>query len=163
MWAVLLYVGVFFLAWLSDRMQYPDNHKTTASGIKSDADDYREPPYYPRKELKRPLPYDPEAERLKRLMISLYQPKEDFIIYLDRKRHPETRMGIYSPFYRKITIYCCYNENLEVCIHEYAHHIVDTEIRTNSTMRNHGKEFKQTLQMLGKRYKELYGRTLNLK
>lgn len=87
-----------------------------------------------------------QAERLKQLLLKIYRCKEDFeLLVIDKK--PKTKMGVYIIDKRRIRIYskwviCCPLE--EIAIHEYAHHIHETEKRKSQDRRHervHGQEF----------------------
>ena len=87
-----------------------------------------------------------QAERLKVFLLKIYQCKKDFeLLVIDKK--PKTRMGVYIVEKRRIRIYSkwsCASPLEEIAIHEYAHHIHETEKRINQNRRQeriHGSEF----------------------
>lgn len=89
---------------------------------------------------------DVQARRLKAFLLKIYHSKEDFeLLVIDKK--PKTRMGVYIVDKRKIRIYSkwiCASPLEEIAIHEYAHHIHETEKRKTSNRRlerAHGPEF----------------------
>ena len=87
-----------------------------------------------------------KAVELKALLLKIYQCKEDFeLLVIDKK--PKTRMGVYIVGENRIRIYSkwiCDTPLEEIAIHEYAHHIHETEKRKNENRRkerSHGPEF----------------------
>jgi hypothetical protein len=87
-----------------------------------------------------------QAERLKNFLLKIYHCKKDFeLLVIDKK--PKTRMGCYVVNTRRIRIYSkwiCATPLEEIAIHEYAHHIHETEKRKNPNRRkerSHGPEF----------------------
>ena len=87
-----------------------------------------------------------QAERLKAFLLKIYHCKKDFeLLVIDKK--PKTRMGVYIVDKQRIRIYSkwsCASPLEEISIHEYAHHIHETEKRTNQNRRQeraHGPEF----------------------
>jgi len=87
-----------------------------------------------------------QAERLKAFLLKIYHCKKDFeLLVIDKK--PKTRMGVYIVDKQRIRIYSkwsCASPLEEISIHEYAHHIHETEKRTNQNRRKeraHGPEF----------------------
>ncbi len=87
-----------------------------------------------------------QAERLKQFLLKIYPCKKDFeLLVIDKK--PKTRMGVYIVDKQRIRIYSkwiCATPLEEIAIHEYAHHIHETEKRTNHNRRKeraHGPEF----------------------
>ena len=87
-----------------------------------------------------------KAESLKQFLLKIYRCKEDFeLLVIDKK--PRTRMGVYIVDKRRIRIYSkwiCATPLEEIAIHEYAHHIHETEKRKTSNRRMeriHGPKF----------------------
>ena len=86
------------------------------------------------------------AEDFKRMLLQIYPCKVPFELLLIDKR-PKTRMGVYIIKKKRIRIYTRYKNVCpleEIAIHEYAHHIHETEKRKNSNRRQeraHGPEF----------------------
>lgn len=109
---------------------------------------------YPYRPLKRKLKYDPQAEHIRQSLKNLYPPKEDFTLEINRKRQPKTKMGHYEYGPRHIVIYAQWGHIISTAIHEYAHHIFETERRTDTKQRPHGPGFKATLRMLEELYKQ---------
>lgn len=101
---------------------------------------------------------DPRAPRLKAMLLTLYEPKYDFLLGVTDLR-PSTRMGFYNtyPYYR-ITIHSGWHNNTEVAIHEFAHHLVCTEVprEGGKKMRSHGREFKTVYSLLIDAYNRKY-------
>ena len=87
-----------------------------------------------------------KAEYLKQFLLKIYHCKKDFeLLVIDKK--PKTRMGVYIVDKRRIRIYSkwiCATSLEEIAIHEYAHHIHETEKRRSTNRRLervHGPEF----------------------
>lgn len=87
-----------------------------------------------------------QAERLKAFLLKIYHCKKDFeLLVIDKK--PKTRMGVYIVDKQRIRIYSkwsCASPLEDIAIHEYAHHIHETEKRKNQNRRKeraHGQEF----------------------
>lgn len=87
-----------------------------------------------------------KAVELKALLLKIYRCRNDFeLLVIDKK--PKTRMGVYIVDKKRIRIYSkwIYATPLEkIAIHEYAHHIHETEKRENPNRRqerSHGSEF----------------------
>ena len=87
-----------------------------------------------------------QAERLKTLLLKNYQCKKGFeLLVIDKK--PKTRAGVYIVDKQRIRVYSkwrCSMSLEEIAIHEYAHHIHETEKRINPNRREervHGPEF----------------------
>ena len=87
-----------------------------------------------------------QAERLKQFLLKIYRCKKDFeLLVIDKK--PKTRMGVYIVNKKRIRIYSkwiCEAPLEEIVIHEYAHHIHETEKRKSTDWRVervHGPEF----------------------
>lgn len=86
------------------------------------------------------------AEDFKRMLLQIYPCKVPFELLLINKR-PKTIMGVYRIKTKRIRIYTPYKNICpleEIAIHEYAHHIHETEKRKNSNRRQervHGPEF----------------------
>ena len=89
-----------------------------------------------------------EAKHLKRMLLRIYQCKEDFELHVIDKR-PKTVAGCYIVGKKKIRVYAGGRNRTEleiIAIHEYAHHIHVTEMRMNPDRwqeRCHGPEFKR--------------------
>lgn len=81
-----------------------------------------------------------KAEYLKQFLLKIYHCKKDFeLLVIDKK--PKTRSGVYIVDKQRIRIYSkwiCDIPLEEIAIHEYAHHIHETEKRKNENRR---KEF----------------------
>ncbi len=77
---------------------------------------------------------------------SIYQCKEPFELLVINKK-PKTRMGVYIVNNKRIRIYSKWESYCtleEIAIHEYAHHIHETEKRRSKDRRKervHGPEF----------------------
>lgn len=87
-----------------------------------------------------------QAEHLKQFLLKIYYCKKDFeLLVIDKM--PKTRMGVYIVEKKRIRIYSqwiCATPLEEIAIHEYAHHIHETEKRRTSNRRverAHGPEF----------------------
>ena len=87
-----------------------------------------------------------KAVELKALLLKIYRSKNDFeLLVIDKM--PKTRMGVYIVNKKRIRIYSkwiCATPLEEIAIHEYAHHIHETEKRKNPNRRqerSHGPEF----------------------
>lgn len=86
------------------------------------------------------------ADGLKRMLWQIYKCKYPFELLLVDKR-PKTRMGVYIVRKRRIRVYSKYADVCpleEIAIHEYAHHIHETEKRKSENRRReraHGPEF----------------------
>ena len=87
-----------------------------------------------------------KAVELKALLLKIYRCTKDFeLLVIDKK--PKTRMGVYIVDKKRIRIYSkwiCVTPLAEIAIHEYAHHIHETEKRENPNRRQervHGPEF----------------------
>lgn len=81
-----------------------------------------------------------------KLLLSIYLPQKPFeLLLIDKK--PKTRMGCYVINKQRIRIYTKYQPICpleEIAIHEFAHHIHETEKRKNNNRRRermHGPEF----------------------
>lgn len=88
----------------------------------------------------------PSAEYLKSYLLKIYKCKVPFeLLVIDKK--PKTRMGVYIPKYYRIRVYSkwiCATPLEEIAIHEYAHHIHQTEkggIFGRRKERSHGEYF----------------------
>ena len=87
-----------------------------------------------------------QAERLKQFLLKIYRCKKDFELLVIEKK-PKTRMGCYIVDKQRIRIYSkwiCAAPLEKIAIHEYAHHIHETEKRKTSNRRVeriHGSEF----------------------
>ncbi len=74
------------------------------------------------------------AIELTKLLRSIYNCKYPFTLLTIDKR-PKTRMGVYIVDSKRIRIYTKYRDVCpleEIAIHEYAHHIHETELRQSS-------------------------------
>ena len=86
------------------------------------------------------------ADGLKRMLWQIYKCKYPFELLLVDKK-PKTRMGVYIVRKRRIRVYSKYANVCpleEIAIHEYAHHIHETEKRKSKDRRReraHGPEF----------------------
>ena len=87
-----------------------------------------------------------KAESLKQFLLKIYHCKKDFeLLVIDKK--PKTRMGVYIIDKQRIRVYSkwiCATSLEEIAIHEYAHHIHETEKRRSTNRRlerAHGPEF----------------------
>ena len=87
-----------------------------------------------------------KAVELKALLLKIYHCKKDFeLLVIDKK--PKTRMGVYIVDKKRIRIYSkwgCDTPLEGIAMHEYAHHIHETEKRENPNRRQervHGPEF----------------------
>lgn len=93
--------------------------------------------------------WHPKAAGLKAILLSLYEPKYDFIVGIS-DISPSTRLGFYSTHpYCRITIHEGWRKNSvihEVAIHEYAHHVAMTEF--DHRFKPHGREFKTIYSIL---------------
>lgn len=83
---------------------------------------------------------------LKSLLLDIYQCEKPFeLLLIDRK--PRTKMGVYIVEKQRIRVYAGWGNTCpleEIAIHEYAHHIHETEKRKNENRRKervHGPEF----------------------
>ena len=85
-----------------------------------------------------------QAARLKNFLLQIYHSKKNFELLVINKR-PKTRMGVYIVPKRRILIYYRWAPFPleEIAIHEYAHHIHETEIRRSCRERAHGSEFQR--------------------
>lgn len=101
---------------------------------------------------------DPRASQLKAMLLTLCEPKYDFLLGVTNLR-PSTRMGFYTtrPYYR-ITVHGGWGDETETSIHEYAHHLVRTELRCDgkNKIRSHGREFKTIYSILIDAYNSKY-------
>ena len=87
-----------------------------------------------------------KAVELKALLLKIYRCKNDFdLLVIDKM--PKTKMGVYIIDKKRIRIYSkwvCITPLEEIAIHEYAHHVHETEKRQNPNRRqerSHGPEF----------------------
>ena len=75
-----------------------------------------------------------KASELKALLLKIYRCKKDFeLLVIDKK--PKTRAGVYIVENRRIRVYAkwiCSMSLEEIAIHDYAHHIHETEKRKPS-------------------------------
>ena len=87
-----------------------------------------------------------KALELKALLLKIYRCKKDFELLVINKK-PKTRAGSYIVDKRRIRVYSKWSCSMsleEIAIHEYAHHIHETEKRKNQNKRQertHGPEF----------------------
>ena len=94
-----------------------------------------------------------EAERLKNYVLKIYPCKHDFELKVIDKR-PKTLNGSYTVQTKRMRIYIKGRGLMEIkrtTIHEYAHHIHETEKRVNPNRRQervHGPEFWRILTAL---------------
>ncbi|MDE5837969.1 MAG: hypothetical protein K2K45_07115 [Muribaculaceae bacterium] len=86
------------------------------------------------------------AAHLKQMLKEIYNCKKPFeLLVIDKK--PKTRMGVYIVEKQRIRVYARWGNVCpleEIAIHEYAHHIHETEKRKNENRRKervHGPEF----------------------
>ena len=86
------------------------------------------------------------AASLKSLLLDIYQCEKPFeLLLIDQK--PRTKMGVYIVEKQRIRVYAGWRNACpleEIAIHEYAHHIHETEKRKNENRRKervHGPEF----------------------
>lgn len=86
------------------------------------------------------------ADYFKNLLLSIYKCHKSFELLVINKK-PKTRMGVYIVDKCRIRVYSkwgTYCPLEEIAIHEYAHHIHETEKRKNQCRRKervHGPEF----------------------
>jgi len=84
----------------------------------------------------------PSADYFKDFLLSIYHCKVPFeLLVIDKK--PKTRSGVYILDKRRIRIYAQWGVAIplkEIAIHEYAHHIHDTE-QNGERERPHGPQF----------------------
>lgn len=134
----------------ADRLPLPE-HKLTKTEHKLTKRERKLPP--PDHKLTK-RERDPRAPRLKAMLLTLYEPKYDFLLGVTDLR-PSTRMGFYTsyPYYR-ITVHGGWNNDTEISIHEYAHHLARTEL--NRKIRSHGREFKTIYSILMDAYNSKY-------
>lgn len=89
---------------------------------------------------------DSRAVELKEMLLQLYTPKYPFRLAVS-DRHTKRRLGTYFPDKSRIIVYARNRmEMRDTAIHEYAHHVTDTEI--GHFPRCHGKMFKRTYSQL---------------
>ena len=86
------------------------------------------------------------ALSLKQMLLDIYKCQQPFeLLLIDKK--PKTRMGVYIVNKKRIRIYSGWRKYCplkEIAIHEYAHHIHETEKRKSENRRKeraHGPEF----------------------
>ena len=86
------------------------------------------------------------AASLKRLLLDIYKCEKPFVL-LAINRKPRTRMGVYIVEKQRIRVYAGWSNTCpleEIAIHEYAHHIHETEKGINENIRKervHNPEF----------------------
>lgn len=89
---------------------------------------------------------DSRALELKEMLLQLHTPKYPFRLAVS-DRHPKRRYGTYFPNKSRIIVYArCWMGMKNTAIHEYAHHVTETEI--GFYPRRHGKMFKRTYSQL---------------
>lgn len=89
---------------------------------------------------------DSRAIELKEMLLQLHIPKYPFRLAVS-DRHTKRRLGTYFPDKSRIIVYARNRmEMRDTAIHEYAHHVTDTEI--GRFPRCHGKMFKRTYSQL---------------
>lgn len=89
---------------------------------------------------------DSRAIELKEMLLQLHTPKYPFRLAVS-DRHTKRRLGTYFPDKSRIIVYARNRmEMRDTAIHEYAHHVTDTEI--GHFPRCHGKMFKRTYSQL---------------
>lgn len=89
---------------------------------------------------------DCRAVGLKEILLQLYTPKYPFRLAVS-DMHPKRRLGTYFPDRSRIIVYARNTMGMRnTAIHEYAHHITETEI--GFFPRRHGKMFKRTYSQL---------------
>lgn len=89
---------------------------------------------------------DCRAVELKEMLLQLHTPKYPFRLAVS-DRHTKRRLGTYFPDKSRIIVYARNRMGmLNTAIHEYAHHVTDTEI--GRFPRCHGKMFKRTYSQL---------------
>lgn len=86
------------------------------------------------------------AHSLKNMLLDIYPCKKPFeLLLIDKK--PKTRCGVYIVEKTRIRVYAGWKEHVplkKIAIHEYAHHIHETEKRRTNDWRKeraHGPEF----------------------
>lgn len=86
-----------------------------------------------------------KATYLKSILLKTYRCKVDFeLLVIDKK--PKTRAGVYIVGKNRIRVYSKWSSSIsleEIALHEYAHHIHETEIRRSCRERAHGSEFQR--------------------
>lgn len=99
----------------------------------------------------------PKAAGVKTMLLTLYEPKYDFIVGIS-EISPSTRLGFYSTRpYCRITIHEGWRSTHfihEVAVHEYAHHVTMTEF--DHRFKPHGREFKTIYSILMDAYNSKY-------
>lgn len=92
------------------------------------------------------MDYKAKAAELKYFLLKIYQCKKGFeLLVIDKK--PKTRAGVYIVDKQRIRVYAGWASSMsleEIAIHEYAHHIHETEKRNSKNRRKervHGPEF----------------------
>lgn len=89
---------------------------------------------------------DSRAVELKEMLLQLHTPKYPFRLAVS-DRHTKRRLGTYFLDKSRIIVYARNRMGmLDTAIHEYAHHVTDTEI--GRFPRCHGKMFKRTYSQL---------------
>lgn len=89
---------------------------------------------------------DSRAIELKEMLLQLHTPKYPFRLAVS-DRHTKRRLGTYFPAKSRIVVYARNRMGMQdTAIHEYAHHVTDTEI--GHFPRCHGKMFKRTYSQL---------------
>lgn len=97
---------------------------------------------------------DSRAVELKEMLLQLHTPKYPFRLAVS-DRHPKCRLGTYFPDKSRIIVYARNTMGMrDTAIHEYAHHVTETEI--GFFPRRHGKMFKRTYSQLIDIYNSTY-------
>lgn len=99
---------------------------------------------------------DPRVSELTKMLTTIYPPRRQFTLEIVDGSIGNDIMGRYYYPRCHITISSCYNRNVEVAIHEYAHHIHQTEDPCNSMEEAHGREFKEIYTILMDLYNAMY-------
>lgn len=148
----LYFIGRYLERLIGRHRRRPTRHHSPPPGR---APAIRQPP--PQYELsKREL--DPRASQLKAMLLTLYEPKHDFLLGVTDLR-PRTLMGYYTTHpYCRITVHSGWRCNTEVSIHEFAHHLAFTELpcEPGKKIRVHGREFKTVYSLLIDAYNRRY-------
>ncbi len=87
---------------------------------------------------------DMTSEKLKAILLDIYQPKVDFSIVLTDRKY-RRRLGTYYPVRHLIYVHGGWGDdimNIGTAIHEYAHHIHFTERSSRAFEKSHGYEFR---------------------
>ena len=87
---------------------------------------------------------DMTSEKLKAILLDIYQPKVDFSIVLTDRKY-RRRLGTSYPVRHLIYVHGGSGDdimNIGTAIHEYAHHIHFTERSSGAFEKSHGYEFR---------------------